>query len=123
MTVGRLQMNGLTRPLGCALGPGETRVAFQREEQLRLAGGFVLPPEPHDAVPVGICGVGGSFAGGPTPCLRTIPPRENGGNMDVKQMIAGTTPLFPSLVERRLLPTGDGHFPQGRRGGLGTRAP
>src|SRR5437667_112294 len=109
----RVPMNGFTGTIGVALGPGETRVAFQREEQLRLAGGFVLPPEPHDAVPVGICGVGGSFAGGPTPCLRTIPPRENGGNMDVKQMIAGTTLLFPCFVDGCLLSTGDVHFAQG----------
>ena len=29
-------------------------------------------------------------------CLRTIPPRENGGNMDVKQMQVGTTLLLPA---------------------------
>jgi formamidase len=109
----RIPMNGFTGTIGVSLGPNETAVAFQREEQLRQAGGFVLPPEPHDAVPTAVCGVGGSFAGGPTPCLRTIPPRENGGNMDVKQMIAGTTLLFPCFVDGCLLSTGDVHFAQG----------
>jgi formamidase len=109
----RVPMNGFTGTIGVALGPTETATAFQREERLRLAGGFVLPPEPNDAVPVAVCGVGGSFASGPTPCLRTIPPRENGGNMDVKQMIAGTTILFPCFVDGCLLSTGDVHFAQG----------
>ena len=31
----RVPMNGFTGTIGVALGPGETRVAFQREEQLR----------------------------------------------------------------------------------------
>ena len=108
----RVPMNGFTGTIGVALGPTETATAFQREEQLRLAGGFVLPPEPQDAVPAALCGPGGS-ASASTPCLRTIPPRENGGNMDVKQMIAGTTILFPCFVDGCLLSTGDVHFAQG----------
>jgi formamidase len=113
----RVPMNGFTGTIGVALGPTATAVAFQREEQLRLAGGFVLPPEPNDAVPAAVCGPGAPFRSGPpvspTPCLRTIPPRENGGNMDVKQMIAGTTILFPCFVDGCLLSTGDVHFAQG----------
>jgi formamidase len=109
----RVPMNGFTGTIGVALGPNETATAFQREEQLRLAGGFVLPPEPSDAVPGAVCGAGAPFANGSTPCLRTIPPRENGGNMDVKQMIAGTTLLFPCFVDGCLLSTGDVHFAQG----------
>jgi formamidase len=108
----RVPMNGFTGTIGVALGPEQTATAFQREEQLRLAGGFVLPPEPQDAVPAALCGPGGK-ASASTPCLRTIPPRENGGNMDVKQMIAGTTILFPCFVDGCLLSTGDVHFAQG----------
>ena len=107
-----IPMNGFTGTIGVALGSAETTTAFQREEQLRLAGGFVLPPEPDSAVPVALCGKGGT-ASASVPCLRTIPPRENGGNMDVKQMIAGTTLLFPCFVEGCLLSTGDVHFAQG----------
>ena len=109
----RVPMNGFTGTIGVALGPGETEAAFHREEQLRLAGGFVLPPEPTDAVPAAICSKPPFASGAPTPCLRTIPPRENGGNMDVKQMIAGTTLLFPCFVDGCLLSTGDVHFAQG----------
>src|SRR5262249_15316736 len=82
------------------------------EEQLRLAGGFVLPPNPDSAVPVGLCGKGGS-ASASVPCLRTIPPRENGGNMDVKPINARTNPPFPCLVGGGLPSTGDVHFAQG----------
>ena len=46
-------------------------------------------------------------------CLRTIPPRENGGNMDVKQMVSGTTLLLPCFVKGCLLSIGDVHFAQG----------
>lgn len=102
--------NGFPGTIGVALGAAETEVAFKREDALRLAGGFVLPPEPHDAVPDAICGSGKPFA---DRCLRTIPPRENGGNMDVKQMVAGTTLLFPCFVDGCLLTTGDVHFAQG----------
>ena len=109
----RVPINGFTGTIGVALGSPETKTAFDREEKLRLAGGFVLPPEPADAVPTAVCGKGGTFASGSTPCLRTIPPRENGGNMDVKQMIAGTTLLFPCFVDGCLLSTGDVHFAQG----------
>jgi formamidase len=61
----------------------EIETAFLREDQLLAAGGFVLPPQPQDAVPRDLCGPGGTAA---TRCLRTIPPRENGGNTDIKQM-------------------------------------
>ena len=46
-------------------------------------------------------------------CLRTIAPRENGGNMDVKQMQVGTTLLLPCFVDGCLLSIGDVHFAQG----------
>ena len=41
------------------------------------------------------------------------PPRENGGNMDVKAMQVGTTIMFPVLVDGAGLWTGDIHFAQG----------
>jgi formamidase len=45
--------------------------------------------------------------------LRTIPPRENGGNIDIKQLIAGTTLYLPVLVDGANFSTGDAHFAQG----------
>jgi len=43
----------------------------------------------------------------------TIPPRENGGNMDVKHMTIGSTIYFPVFREGALLSIGDTHLAQG----------
>ncbi len=45
--------------------------------------------------------------------LSTIPPRANGGNMDNRHMVAGTTVYFPVLVEGALFSIGDTHAAQG----------
>jgi formamidase len=45
--------------------------------------------------------------------LRTVPPRENGGNFDVKQLTRGARLYLPVAVEGALFSTGDGHFAQG----------
>ena len=105
-----LPLHGFTGTIGVELGMPEIENVFQREEELRKAGGFVLPPEPQDALPVDLCGPGGKAA---SRCLRTVPPRENGGNSDVKQMVRGTTLLFPCWVKGCMLSMGDTHFAQG----------
>lgn len=105
-----LPLHGFTGTIGVGLGMPEIETVYQREEELRKAGGFVLPPEPQDAVPADLCGPGGKVA---SRCLRTIPPRENGGNSDVKQMVRGTTLLFPCWVKGCMLSMGDTHFAQG----------
>jgi acetamidase/formamidase len=43
----------------------------------------------------------------------TMPPRRNGGNMDVKQITVGSTLYLPVLVEGALFSTGDAHAAQG----------
>jgi formamidase len=106
----KVRFNGFTGTIGTAPGPKETEVMFQREDALMKAGGFVLPPEPKDALPRDVCGATGSNK---ERCLRTIPPRENGGNMDVKQIVKGTTLLLPCFVKGCLLSIGDVHFAQG----------
>ena len=45
--------------------------------------------------------------------LRTLPPREVGGNFDVKQLTQGSKLLLPVAVDGALFSTGDGHFAQG----------
>jgi formamidase len=45
--------------------------------------------------------------------LRTIPPRETGGNFDVKQLTEGAKLLLPVFTEGALFSTGDAHFAQG----------
>ena len=106
----RIPLHGFTGTIGVALGLPEIETAFQREDQLLRAGGFVLPPQPQDAVPNDLCGPRGAAR---TRCLRTIPPRENGGNTDIKQMVKGTTLLFPCFIDGCGLSMGDVHFAQG----------
>jgi len=106
----KVRFAGFMGTIGVAPGSTETEAMYQREEALRKAGGFVLPPEPKDARPPAVCGAGGSHA---DRCLRTIPPRENGGNMDVKQMQKGTVLLLPCFVKGCLLSIGDVHYAQG----------
>jgi formamidase len=96
--------------VGVLPGDLETDTYLKRETELAAAGGVALPPQPIGALPADICGPEGSDKGR---CLRTIPPRENGGNMDVKQMQIGTTLLLPCFVDGCGLFAGDVHFAQG----------
>jgi formamidase len=106
----RLPLHGFAGTIGVELGLPEIETAFTREEELRAKQGFVLPPEPTDAVPASLCGHAGRAR---DRCLRTIPPRENGGNTDVKQMVKGTTLLFPCFIDGCGLSIGDVHWAQG----------
>ena len=90
---------------GVAPSPAQVRAWTARESELHARGGFVFPPDAAGAVP----GRGAAAAEG----LRTLPPRENGGNFDVKQLTRGSKLLLPVAVEGALFSTGDGHFAQG----------
>ena len=99
-----------TGSIGTMPGAEEVAAWKAREADLAAVGGIALPPEPTGALPAAICGPGGSQA---QDCLRTVPPRENGGNMDVQQMQVGTTILIPCFVEGCNLFVGDVHYAQG----------
>tara|TARA_B110000305_G_scaffold122956_1_gene137772 strand:+ start:39938 stop:40900 length:963 start_codon:yes stop_codon:yes gene_type:complete len=45
--------------------------------------------------------------------LSTVPPRRNGGNMDNKELVAGSTVFLPVFVDGGLFSAGDGHGTQG----------
>jgi acetamidase/formamidase len=45
--------------------------------------------------------------------LSTLPPRKNGGNIDNKELVAGTTLYLPVFVDGALFSAGDGHGAQG----------
>jgi formamidase len=77
----------------------------RREADLLHRKGFVLPPEKAGAVP--------SEEPVASEGLRTIPPREIGGNMDIKQLTSGCKLLLPISVEGALFSAGDAHFAQG----------
>ena len=76
-----------------------------REAELKARGGRVWPPDPVEAVPT----EGDIAKAG----LRTIPPRENCGNVDVKQLTKGSRLFIPVNVDGALYSVGDGHFAQG----------
>ncbi len=101
--------------------PGEPLLkTFQIDKELGLAhfsDTISIPVKPFP----GVMGV----APDTDEMLRTIPPRENGGNMDNKYMTAGTTVYFPILVEGALFSIGDTHAAQGdgEVSGTGIEAP
>lgn len=111
------QMPGVRVPMAAFMGsvgvlPGETEVRAWREREAALAeaGGVALAPQPLGALPAAVCGPEGAHR---DDCLRTIPPRENGGNMDVQQMQVGTTLLLPCFIDGCGLFVGDVHYAQG----------
>jgi acetamidase/formamidase len=63
---------------------------------------------PIEAFP-GVMGVGLDEPGGHS----TMPPRRNGGNMDIRQLCAGSTLYLPVLVDGALFSVGDAHGAQG----------
>jgi formamidase len=73
-----------------------------REERIRAVGGPVADALPERALPP-------TAAGG----LRTIPPRETGGNLDIRQLVAGSRLFLPIHVPGALFSIGDLHFAQG----------
>jgi len=69
-------------------------------------------PDSADAVPHdhGIC----------SKAIRTVAPHETGGNLDIKQLTAGTTLRIPVYVPGALFSVGDAHFAQGDNESCGT---
>lgn len=91
--------------IGLSPGHDALRRITDREQAAMEAGGFVLPPSPSGAVPTDP-----RIAG---EALRTIPPREQAGNVDIKQLAAGTRLYIPVDAAGALFSAGDAHFAQG----------
>ncbi len=92
--------------------PGERLLAdvLEREGELMASGGAGLPLDPSEAQPSELCGPEGTKS---AECLRTIPPREHGGNMDIRYMTSGTTVYLPCYMDGCGLAVGDFHYAQG----------
>jgi formamidase len=90
---------------GVAPSRAQVEAWTRREAAYAARGGMIFPPDAGGAVP--------ATGAAATEGLRTLPPRENGGNFDVKQLSKGATLLLPVAVEGALFSTGDGHFAQG----------
>ena len=103
------ELPGVAVPAGVfagTIGVAPSRELFERalarETALHEQGGSVPMPTAELAAPP-------AASGG----LRTFPPRENGGNMDIRDLVAGSTLLLPVHVPGALLSIGDLHFAQG----------
>lgn len=91
-------------------GPEQVTQILRRESALLEAGGDVFPPDPNLATPAAICGPEGAHH---EACLRTIPPREHGGNLDIRYLGVGVTIYLPCFVAGCGLGIGDMHYAQG----------
>jgi formamidase len=106
------QLPGVRLPNGSFMGTAglapsreQLQAWTQREADLVARGGMAAPPDAEDAVPAdGVVARQG---------LRTIPPRENCGNVDAKQLTKGSHLFIPVAVEGALYSAGDGHYAQG----------
>jgi len=102
--------------MGTALSPGLLATWNAREGALIATDPdrvppLALPPNPTSAI----------LGGVPTSevdrvaseAARTAPPRENGGNQDIKNLTKGTRVFYPVYVDGANLSVGDLHFSQG----------
>jgi formamidase len=72
---------------------------------------LALPPEPKSAVVGKLTGEAAEKA--KAEGARTVPPRDHGGNCDIKNLTKGSTVYFPVYVKDGGLSMGDLHFSQG----------
>jgi len=91
--------------IGVAPSRAQMHRIIARERATAERGGFVLPPDRRSAIP--------STEPIASEGLRTIPPRETGGNLDVKQLVKGTTVYLPLWTDGAMFSIGDAHFAQG----------
>ncbi len=72
---------------------------------------LALPPQPDSAI-LGTL-TGADYDRVAAEAARTAPPRENGGNQDIKNFTKGTRVFYPVFVPGAKLSMGDLHFSQG----------
>jgi formamidase len=72
---------------------------------------LALPPLPDSAILGSLSGE--EFERVAAEAARTAPPRENGGNQDIKNFTKGTRVFYPVFVDGANLSMGDLHFSQG----------
>jgi formamidase len=91
--------------IGLAPGPETLQRTIAREQAALDAGGMVMPPSVAGAVPADPAIASSA--------LRTIPPRAQGGNLDIKQLTAGARLFLPVDTPGGRFSAGDAHFAQG----------
>jgi formamidase len=113
---------GISHPglIGCAPSHELLMKWNTRERALVEKGGPVWKPQipPLAALPNPENAILGSLKGADfdrvaAEAARTVPPREHGGNCDIKNLSKGSRIYFPVYVEGAKLSMGDIHFSQG----------
>lgn len=84
---------------------------WNRREALLVPKGQANPPDPRTAVLRGV--TGSEFDRMAAEAARTVPPREHGGNTDIKDLAAGSRIYFPVYQKGAGFSMGDLHFSQG----------
>lgn len=103
---------GLTHPGLIGTMPSIDMVhEWNRREAPLAAEGKAKPPYPPTAFLGGL--KGDAFDRAAKEACRTVPPREHGGNTDIKNISIGSRIFFPVFVEGALFAMGDLHFSQG----------
>lgn len=74
---------------------------------------YALPPEPENAIFGNLKPGTAEYDRIAKEAARTIPPRENGGNRDIKNLTKGARAYIPVFVDGAKLTIGDLHYSQG----------
>ncbi|MFN0155240.1 MAG: acetamidase/formamidase family protein [Gaiella sp.] len=103
-TLPGIAVRAVPHPGVIGVAPSHVLMAAQREREAAIlaAGGPVAPPLEDGAYPA-VAALG----------LRTVPPRENGGNVDIRRLVPGSTLYLAVHVPGALFSLGDVHFAQG----------
>jgi len=107
-----VRIAGLTHPglMGC-LPSKDLLAEWNRREAPLAKMGLAKPPHAETAVLRGVKGA--EFDRMAKEAARTVPPREHGGNTDIKDLSTGTRIFFPVYVKGAGFSMGDLHFSQG----------
>ena len=107
-----VRIAGLTHPglMGC-LPSHDLLAEWNRREAPLARMGLAKPPHAETAVLRGVQGA--EFDRMAKEAARTVPPREHGGNTDIKDLSTGTRIFFPVYVKGAGFSMGDLHFSQG----------
>ena len=113
-----VRFEGLTHPGIMATAPSPEMLAKwnKREGDLIATNPdrvppLALPPEPEESVLGNLPQSEWARVG--AEAARTAPPRENGGNQDIKNLTKGTRAFYPVFVDGANFSIGDLHFSQG----------
>lgn len=116
--VPHVEFTGIVHPGLMGTAPSQDLLGrwHQREQELidtdpNRVPPLALPPEPEEAILASL--TGDEFDRVAREGARTAPPRENGGNQDIKNFTKGTRVFYPVYVSGANLSMGDLHFSQG----------